>query len=58
MQKQRSAITQVQKNQSMGRTCIYLEIDTILFHLQIVCHVFLLSFFVQNKIKVIIPMTL
>ena len=40
----------------MGCTCIYLETDT--FHFQIVCLIFLLSYFIQNKIKVIIPMTL
>ena len=46
------------KNQSMGCTCIYLETDNILFHSQIVRLIFVLSIFVQNKIKVIIPMTL
>ena len=44
-------------NQYMGCTYIYLETDTILFHFQIVCLIFYCLFFIQNKVKVFIPLT-
>ena len=55
MQKQWSVITQVQKNQSMGWTCIYLKTDTILFHLQIVCLIFYCLFSYKIRWKLLYP---